>query len=147
MHRRNGVDAVVVVEVGEFDKEEKFLDLDLISFAIQVYHLAVEGFGNATSGAAGSEDVVEKGEIESVAFGNTGGDIAETVEYVVAAIFLHDFDIVEVAFVVRQFSFFTDRDNRLDFSLLCEKRRSKEESTRFDGSHIGAMGVGVDVGY
>ena len=105
MYGSDSVDAVVVVEVGELDEEEEFLHLDFVLMAIEGDGLAVEGFGYAYGGAARGENIVEEGDIEGVAFGNTGGDVAEALVDVVAAVLFLDGNIVEVAFVVGELAF------------------------------------------
>ena len=136
----------MVIEVGELDEEEEFLHLDFVLTAVEGDGLAVEGFGYANGGAARSENIVEEGDIEGVAFGNTGGDVAETVVDVVAAVLFLDGNIVEVAFVVGELAFLAYGDDRLHQFGLGEQRCRKEESAGFDGGHIGVMSMCVDVG-
>lgn len=102
---RDGVEDIVVVEVGKLDKEKELFDLDFVVLAIHVYHLAVQCLGNADGGAASGQHIVKEGDVEGVALGNTGSNVAEAVENMVAAIFLLDLDIVQVAFAVGQLPF------------------------------------------
>ena len=141
----DGVDALVVVEVGELDEEDKFLDLDLIFLAIDDDHLAVEGFGDAAGGAASGEDVVEESEIDSVALGLAGGNVGEAVVDMVGTVFLHYLHIVQVAFGVGELAFLADGDDVLEGLGDSEQRSGKEEAACLDGDDIGAVGVCIDV--
>ena len=113
MDGRNGVDALVVVEVGELDEEDEFLDFDLIFLAFDEDPLFVERFGDAAGGASGGEDVVEEGEVEGVAFGLSGGDVGEAVEDVVGAVFFLNRHTVEVAFAKGELALLADRHHIL----------------------------------
>ena len=104
-----GVDALVVVEVGEFDDEEELFDFDLILLAVEVDDLAVEGMGDADGCATSGEDVVEEGDVECVALRLACGNIGEAVENVVGTVFLHNGHVVKVALAVGEFAFLTDR--------------------------------------
>ena len=66
MDRGDGVDAVVVVKIREFDEKQKFLDFHFILFAVEMDDLTVESLGNAASGATGGENIVEEGDIEKI---------------------------------------------------------------------------------
>ena len=85
----DGVDAGVVVEVGELDEEDEFLDLDFVLLAVDGDALAVEVFGDAAGGAASGEDVVEEGEVEGVALGDAGGDVSFFLLYQRKCVSLH----------------------------------------------------------
>ena len=142
----DGVDALVVVEVGKLDEEDEFLDLDLILLAVDDDHLAVEGFGDAAGGAAGGEDIVEEGQIDGVTFGLAGCKVGEAVIDMVGSVFLHYRHVVQVALGVGELALLADGDNVLHGLRDVEQRRGKEEATSFDSDDVGAMGVRVDVG-
>ena len=146
MDGRDGVDALMVVEVGEFDDEEELFDFDLILFAVETDDLVVEGIGDAAGGAAGGENVVEEGEVEGVAFGLTGGDVGEAVEDVVGAIFFFDGHAVEVALAIGELAFLADGDYVLHELRLGEEGCGEDEASGFDGDDIWAVDVRVDVG-
>ena len=146
MDGRDGVDALMVVEVGEFDDEEELFDFDLILFAVEAYDLVVEGIGDAAGGAAGGEDVVEEGEVEGVAFGLTGSDVGEAVKDVVGAIFFFDGHAVEVALAIWELAFLADGDYVLHELRLGEEGCGEDEATSLDGDYIGAVDVRVDIG-
>lgn len=146
MNRRNRVDALMVIQIGELHEEEELFDFDLVFFAVEGYDLFVQGVGDADGGAACCQDVIEESEIERVAFGFARGNIAKAIEDMVCPIFLHDFHIVEVAFLEWQLAFLTNGYKVLDQLRLIEQRRSKKETTSLDRDDVRAMGMCVNIG-
>ena len=142
----DGVELLVVVEVGKFYDEEELFDADLVLFAVDDDHFAIEGIGDADSCAASGEDVVEEGEVDSVALGLAGGDVGEAVVDVVGTVFLHNSHIVQVALGIGELALLADGDNILDGLRYGEKWCGEDESTCLDGDDVGAMGVRIDVG-
>ena len=142
----DGVDALVVVEVGELDEEDKFLDADLVLLAVDDDHLTVKGFGDATGGAAGGEDVVEEGEVDGVAFGLAGGNVGKAVVDMVGTVFLHYRHVVKVALGVGELAFLADGDDVMHVLGDTEQRCGKKEAASLDGDDVGAVGVRVDIG-
>lgn len=147
MNWGNGIDTFMVIQVGELDEEKELFNFDLIVLAVEVDDLFVEGFGNANSGAACGEDVVEECQIEGVPFGLASSNVTKTIEDMVGAIFFLNGHVMEVAFTEGQLAFLADRDDVLHQLGLGQQRRSKQETTGFYRDDIGAMGMSVNVGY
>ena len=136
----------MVVEVGELDEEDELPDFHLVFFTISMNNLAVQRLGNARRRAAGGQDVVEEGEIESVTFRNPRRDVAQPVVNLVVAVFLLYFNLSEVPLRKGQLASLADGDQILDKGRLRQQRSCKEESPRLDGDDIGTVDTLVYVG-
>ena len=124
-------------KVGYLYEEHEIGDLDLVLLASDNDLLTLECFGKAFRRTSGSKNVIEKGDLESIAVQLACRHVRLTEEHLVLAILLHNLHLDEIVTGERKLAFLSDGDDVGDVRAQGHHRRSEKEAPGFGSRYIG----------
>ena len=113
MYRSELFEASLAAELFEVNQEDELFNLHTVLLAIYDNAHRLHRVCNTLGCSARSENVVEESNLEYVAFGFAGSDVAQSIEECVESVLLLDAYLDKVALVEGEFAALADRNDIL----------------------------------